>query len=119
MRLTWLKKLIRLVHTHPPLRAGPKFAVAQDLLKLLAYAIVSGIAFSALAIGVVLAVSRDSEANDIGHQSTGAVWVDWPNPPVVPAAAETLPQSATAQRHRTNVAGVSSLAPPITAGEKF
>lgn len=36
--------------------------VVQDFLKLFAYAVASGIAFSALAIAVTLAVSRNSEA---------------------------------------------------------
>lgn len=49
--------------------AGPRF-VAQDFVKLVAYAVASGIAFSALAIGVTLAVSRDSEA-----QTSAARWV--------------------------------------------
>jgi hypothetical protein len=49
--------------------AGPRF-IAQDFVKLVAYAVASGIAFSALAIGVTLAVSRDSEA-----QTSAARWV--------------------------------------------
>ncbi|MCA3000013.1 MAG: hypothetical protein ING75_15590 [Rhodocyclaceae bacterium] len=49
--------------------AGTRFVV-RDFVKLVAYAVVSGVAFSALAIGVTLAVSRDSEA-----QTSVARWV--------------------------------------------
>ncbi len=64
MRFNWNKPNVTTASA-----ASPQFLV-QDFLKLVAYAVASGVAFSALAIGVTLAVSRDSEA-----QTAAAQWV--------------------------------------------
>ena len=78
MRFTWTKRTTDTKATETAMArsqtaslpaAGPQF-VAKDFVKLLGYAVASGIAFSALAIGVTLAVSRDSEA-----QTSAAGWV--------------------------------------------
>jgi hypothetical protein len=78
MRFTWTKRTTDTKATETAMArsqttslpaAGPQF-VARDFVKLLGYAVASGIAFSALAIGVTLAVSRDSEA-----QTSATGWV--------------------------------------------
>jgi hypothetical protein len=78
MRFTWTKRTTDTKATETAMArsqtaslpaAGPQF-VARDFVKLLGYAVASGIAFSALAIGVTLAVSHDSEA-----QTSVARWV--------------------------------------------
>ena len=69
MRIKWIKSQPSTTSA-PSATAKPQF-LAQDFLKLAAYAVASGVAFSALAIGVTLAVSRDSEA-----QTTAPAWVE-------------------------------------------
>ncbi len=69
MRIKWIKSQPSTTSA-PSVTAKPQF-LAQDFLKLAAYAVASGVAFSALAIGVTLAVSRDSEA-----QTTAPAWVE-------------------------------------------
>ncbi len=68
MRIKWIKPQPSTPSASSAV-AKPQF-LAQDFLKLVAYAVASGVAFSALAIGVTLAVSRDSEA-----QTTAPAWV--------------------------------------------
>jgi hypothetical protein len=69
MRIKWIKSQPATPSASSAV-AKPQF-LAQDFLKLVAYAVASGVAFSALAIGVTLAVSRDSEA-----QTTAPAWVE-------------------------------------------
>jgi hypothetical protein len=69
MRIKWIKSQPSTTSA-PSVTAKPQF-LAQDFIKLVAYAVASGVAFSALAIGVTLAVSRDSEA-----QTTAPAWVE-------------------------------------------
>lgn len=69
MRIKWIKSQLSTTSAQTA-AAKPQF-VAQDFLKLAAYAVASGVAFSALSIGVTLAVSRDSEA-----QTTAPAWVE-------------------------------------------
>jgi hypothetical protein len=65
MHIKWFKSQ---VSTQPAIAASQ--FLAQDFFKLVAYAVASGIAFSALAIGAALAVSQDGDA-----QTAAPHWV--------------------------------------------